>query len=79
MKSSGVLVVELSDRDLERRIVTSLADRQMPGLRQLQVAANNGTVTLRGRVRSFYEKQLCQNVCRHVAGVVQFVDAVVVA
>jgi osmotically-inducible protein OsmY len=50
----------------------------MPGLRQVKVAANNGTVTLRGRVRSFYEKQLCQNVCR-VAGVVQIVDAVVVA
>ncbi|HEY4311795.1 MAG TPA: BON domain-containing protein [Pirellulales bacterium] len=78
MQSSGVNLSELSDRDLERRIATSLADRQMPGLRQVKVAANNGTVTLRGRVRSFYEKQLCQNVCR-VAGVVQIVDAVVVA
>jgi osmotically-inducible protein OsmY len=67
------------DRDLERRIATFLADRHLPGLRQLEIEASNGTVTLRGRVRSFYEKQLCQNVSRRVSGVVQFVDAVVVA
>ncbi|HEY1598029.1 MAG TPA: BON domain-containing protein [Pirellulales bacterium] len=67
------------DRDLERRITSFLADRHVPALRQLHVAASQGTVTLRGRVRSFYEKQLCQNVCRQVKGVVQFVDAVVVA
>jgi osmotically-inducible protein OsmY len=58
---------------------TFLADRHLPGLRQLEIEASNGTVTLRGRVRSFYEKQLCQNVSRRVSGVVQFVDAVVVA
>lgn len=67
------------DRDLERRISMFLADRHVPGLRQLEVAAANGTVTVRGRVRSFYEKQLCQNVCRRVAGVVHLVDAVDVA
>ncbi len=79
MKSSGVLSGDALDRDLEIRVASSLADRHLPGLRQLEVAAQNGTVTLRGRVRSFYEKQMCQNVCRRVSGVVQFVDAVVVA
>lgn len=79
MKSSGVLSGDALDRDLEIRVASSLADRHLPGLRQLEVAARNGTVTLRGRVRSFYEKQMCQNVCRRVSGVVQFVDAVVVA
>lgn len=78
MQSSGVITNETSDRDLERRITSSLADRH-PALRQLEVAANNGTVTLRGRVFSFYQKQLCQNVCRSMAGVAQFIDAVVVA
>ncbi len=79
MKSTGVPLNDVEDRELERRIATSLRDRHLPGLRQLKVAASNGTVTLRGRVRSFYEKQMCQNVCQHVAGVVQIVDAVVVA
>ena len=66
------------DRLLEQKIATLLADRHLPGLRQLEIAASRGTVTLRGRVRSFYEKQLCQIVCRRAAGVVQFVDDVVV-
>jgi hypothetical protein len=44
----------------------------------LEVAADNGIVTLRGRVHSFYEKQLCHCACRRVAGVVNMVDAIVV-
>lgn len=66
----------LSDCDLQRQIVTSLAASQMPGLRELQVVVNAGTVTLRGRVRSFYEKQLGQQFSRRVAGVLQFVDEI---
>lgn len=68
-----------ADRDLERRVVSYLFGRHVPALRNLQVEAKNGTVTLRGRVHTFYEKQLCQNCCRRVAGVVQFVDHVDVA
>lgn len=68
-----------ADRDLERRVVSYLVGRHVPGLRNLQVEAKNGTVTLRGRVHTFYEKQLCQNCCRRVAGVLQFVDNVDVA
>ncbi|HVX16041.1 MAG TPA: BON domain-containing protein [Pirellulales bacterium] len=68
-----------ADRDLERRVVNYLAGRHVPGLRHLEVEARNGTVTLRGRVYSFYEKQLCQESCRRVAGVVRYVDAVDVA
>ena len=68
-----------ADRDLERRVVSFLVGRHVPSLRNLQVEARNGTVTLRGRVRTFYEKQLCQSCCRRVAGVLQFVDHVDVA
>lgn len=68
-----------ADSDLERRIVNYLVGRHVPGLRNLHVEARNGTVTLRGRVHTFYEKQLCQNCCRRVAGVVSFVDNVDVA
>lgn len=69
-------IFEQADRDLERRVVSFLAERHVPGLRHIHVEARNGTVTLRGRVHSFYEKQLCQAVCRRVAGVVRYIDAV---
>ena len=68
-----------ADRDLQRRVVAYLAGRHVPSLRNLQVEAINGRVTLRGRVRSFYEKQLGQHSARRVAGVVQLVDAIEVA
>jgi osmotically-inducible protein OsmY len=68
-----------ADIDLKRRVVSYLVGRHVPGLRHLQVEAHNGTVTLRGRVHTFYEKQLCQNCCRRVAGVVNLVDNVDVA
>lgn len=67
---------EDADRDLERRIMNYLARRHVPGLRQLEVKASNGTVTLRGQVRSFYEKQLSQHCCRRVAGVMKLIDAI---
>ena len=66
------------DDELRLRVVNFLADSNMPGLRHLEVAAAGGTVTLRGRVRTYYEKQLCRQRCRRVAGVVQLVDHVVV-
>ncbi|HWB11017.1 MAG TPA: BON domain-containing protein [Pirellulales bacterium] len=69
-------ISEQADRDLERRVANYLAGRHVPGLRHLEVEARNGTVTLKGRVYSFYEKQLCQAVCRRVAGVVAYIDAI---
>jgi osmotically-inducible protein OsmY len=71
--------IEQSDRDLERRVGIYLAGQHVPGLRHLEIEVENGTVTLRGRVGSFYERQLCQSLCRRVAGVLQYVDAIDVA
>jgi osmotically-inducible protein OsmY len=79
MYPMATLPLDLSDRDLERRVSNFLAARNLPTLRRLQVAADRGTVTLRGRVHSFYEKQLCQHACRRVAGVISMVDAIDVA
>ena len=47
-----------ADRELERRVENYLWGRHVPGLRRLIVSASNGTVTLQGRVRTYYEKQL---------------------
>jgi osmotically-inducible protein OsmY len=65
-----------ADRDLEQRVINYLSGRHIPSLRRLAVDVNNGTVTLRGRVQSFYEKQLSQACCKRVAGVIHFVDRV---
>ncbi|MEX2140490.1 MAG: BON domain-containing protein [Pirellulales bacterium] len=65
-----------SDRDLERRITSFLAARHVPGLRNLAVEAQNGIVTVSGQVLTFYEKQLCNQCCRRVAGVLELINAV---
>ncbi len=64
------------DRDLERRVVNFLAGRQVPGLRNLSVKASSGVVTISGRVMTFYEKQLCNQCCRRVAGVLELINSV---
>jgi osmotically-inducible protein OsmY len=70
---------EETDRDLERRVVAFLADRNLPALRRLGVHSQRGVVTLRGRVGTFYEKQLGGQSARRVAGVVDVIDAISVA
>lgn len=74
MQAITATLSQTTDRDLERRVVNYLNERHVPGLRHLEVEAHNGTVTVSGRVSSFYEKQLCQAVCCRVAGVVRYID-----
>jgi osmotically-inducible protein OsmY len=62
------------DQDLKRRVVNYLVGHKMPALRHVDVEADRGTVVLRGRVYSFFQKQLCLNCCRRVAGVIKLVD-----
>ena len=62
------------DRDLERRVRNYLYGHRMPALKRIDVEADNGTVVLRGRVYSFFQKQLCIHCCRRVAGVIELID-----
>lgn len=64
------------DQDLERRVANFLASCHMSSLRKLDVEVQEGVVTLRGQVQSFYEKQVSHLCCRRVAGVHGLVDAV---
>lgn len=73
--SSGVLD---ADRKLQSRIVTHLAQSHHQALRKLAVEVSEGSVTLRGQVRWFYEKQLAIQSCQ-AHGARQLVDAVEVA
>ncbi len=67
------------DRDLEHRVMIRLLDRSSTASRQIIVRADSGTVTIRGTVTSFYQKQLCIQACQAVPGVVALVDEVEVA
>jgi osmotically-inducible protein OsmY len=68
-----------ADLDLARRVTTYLLSKQQRSLRSVEVQAHGGTVVLRGEVGSFYEKQLCLNCTRRVAGVASLVDEIQVS
>jgi len=68
-----------TDSQLERRVRGTLWALHVPALRFLEIEAHDGVVTLRGRVRSYYERQLAQTRARNVPGVDRVVDALTVA
>jgi osmotically-inducible protein OsmY len=65
-----------TDRELERRVINFLDRQHFPGLRTVEVEAQGGVVTIRGRVKSYHERQLCIHCCQRVAGVVTLRDEV---
>lgn len=66
------------DHDLKRRVCDYLSERSVPALRRVAVEARQGQITFRGRVGTFYEKQLLLNCYHAVPGVVCIVDHVAV-
>lgn len=63
----------LADRELENR-VNNLIQHHISSVRTIEISARNGVITLRGRVKSFYNKQVCIHCCQRVAGVFQVLD-----
>jgi osmotically-inducible protein OsmY len=76
MLTEGSVPRRATNDELARRVKIFLSSRHHPSLRHLHIEASGGTVTLRGRVGSFYEKQLTYQCCRHVAGVFNIIDQV---
>lgn len=68
----------VKDLELQRRVTSYLHSKRMRSLNHIDVEASRGTVVLRGEVGSFYEKQLCLNCTRRVAGVVDLIDEILV-
>ena len=64
-----------SDRDLAHRVALYLSRRHIFSLRTIKVEARAGTVTLRGDVYSFHERQIAVSSAQRVAGVYQVIDA----
>ncbi|MBX7074882.1 MAG: BON domain-containing protein [Pirellulales bacterium] len=69
-------LVIAGDHDLERRVLNFLISRQVPCAHQIDISASGGEVTLRGRVASYYHKQLCVHCAQRVAGVIRVVDQI---
>lgn len=63
-----------ADQNLAARVRNFLTSKTFPRRSDLDVAATGGTVTLRGNVGSFYQKQLCIHGAQRVAGVHRVVD-----
>jgi osmotically-inducible protein OsmY len=79
MPAAQALATASTDRELQNRITEQLAETKRPNLRRLAVAVDEGIVTIRGCVQSFYERQLAIRSCQCLAGVEGLVDAVEVA
>ena len=62
--------------ELNHRVRLCLSTATHAVLRGLVVEVNQQTVILSGTVGTFYEKQLAQEIVRHVAGVRQVVNLV---
>lgn len=69
--------VEL-DRAIALRVAHALAELRVPILRTLEVVVREGHVTLRGRVRSYYERQLARANAKRVPGVVSVSEEITI-
>lgn len=58
-----------SDQALSTRVRLALTLSQRSTLRAVALEVHNGTVTLRGNVPTFYDRQVAFEAARHVAGV----------
>ena len=72
-------VLGTTDDLLASQIATQLAETNRANLKRLAVDVRGGAVTLRGRVASFYEKQIAIEACRLRADIGRLIDAVEVA
>jgi len=70
--------VHPEDFELARRVNLFLANQPRPALRYLRVEARGDTVTLRGLVTTYYERQLALQCSRRVAGVRKLIDEIIV-
>ncbi len=68
--------IEFPDEDLRQRIESFLKTRHFPDFESLHVDVHDGSVTLSGSLRSYYEKQVALNSCQRVAGVLSLIDKV---
>ena len=58
------------DTTLDHRVISALeTSSHLQGNKQLRFETEKGRVTLRGMVRTYFQKQMAQEAIRHVEGV----------
>jgi osmotically-inducible protein OsmY len=62
------------DEDVVHRVEEFLSRQHFPSFQRFDVEMLDGSLTVRGSVDSFYEKQIAMSVCQNVPGVLAFVD-----
>ncbi len=78
MSCLGTESNDKSSWEIKRRITNLLCQRGVSSIQRLNIEVKNGTVTVRGTVASFYERQVCVSCCQHVPGVFRVVDEITV-
>jgi hypothetical protein len=73
MSSGLALSTEKAASELKRRIIIFLSQKGVSSVRLLDIEVADGTVTFRGTVSTFFERQLCLS-CQYVPGVRKIVD-----
>ncbi|MGC3967554.1 MAG: BON domain-containing protein [Pirellulales bacterium] len=68
-----------ADKLIALRVAHALAETHVPILRTLQVEVHDGAVTLRGRVRNYYERQLAHVRAKRVPNVRHVTEDISVA
>ena len=66
----------ITPKDFEKRAQKALSASPFYALRELQVEREGNALLIRGRVSSFYHKQLAQEVVRHAAEGVEVVNSI---
>ena len=61
---------------LKQRVRLFLASSNIPTLRHVDVEIGGDAVLLRGKVRSYYEKQIALQFASRVAGVIRVIDLI---
>ena len=61
--------MNMIDMPLDDRVLTALERNPYVARRRLRFETSQGRVTLRGVVRTYYQKQMAQEAVRHVDGV----------
>ena len=59
-------------------VLRHFESRNFPALTRLDIEADSGTVTLKGTLRTFYQKQMAITLSMQVEGVTKIVDEIVV-
>lgn len=66
------------DEQLQQRLLHGIADLNVPAFRFLSIDVRAGIVLLRGRVSTFYHRQIVSAACRRLAGADSIVDLLIV-